>query len=97
MLNVFLSILPIFLLIVLGYLSKIHIKDVAIFWGYSDKFVYSLFFPALLILDISTANFSGTDSFYPIIATIISTLLITLIIFVMQLFIRTPHALFSSI
>lgn len=31
MLNVFLSILPIFLLIVLGYLSKLYVKDVAVF------------------------------------------------------------------
>ncbi|VEA63782.1 Uncharacterised protein [Serratia plymuthica] len=37
MLNVFLSILPIFLLIVFGFLSKIYVKDVAVFWGFSDK------------------------------------------------------------
>lgn len=97
MLNVFLSILPIFLLIVLGFLSKIYIKDVAVFWGFSDKFVYYLFFPALLILDISEADFSGADSFYPVMATIISTLVIALIIFAVKCFVDTSPDLFTSI
>ncbi|HEJ7931198.1 AEC family transporter [Serratia marcescens] len=97
MLNVFLSILPIFLLIVLGYLSKLYVKDVAVFWGFSDKFVYYLFFPALLILDISEADFSGADSFYPVVATIVSTLAIALIIFVGKLFFNTSADLFTSI
>ncbi|MEG7509358.1 hypothetical protein [Serratia marcescens] len=97
MLNVFLSILPIFLLIVLGYLSKLYVKDVAVFWGFSDKFVYYLFFPALLILDISEADFSGADSFYPVVATMVSTLAIALIIFVGKLFFNTSADLFTSI
>ncbi len=97
MLNVFLSILPIFLLIVIGFLSKLYIKDVKVFWGFSDKFVYYLFFPALLILDISEANFSGADNFHPIMATIISTIIIALIIFIVKFFVKIPPALFTSI
>lgn len=97
MLNVFLSILPIFLLIVFGFLSKLYVKDVAVFWGFSDKFVYYLFFPALLIMDISEADFSGADSFYPVMATIISTLVIALIIFAVKFFVDTSPDLFTSI
>ncbi|WP_340618552.1 AEC family transporter [Xenorhabdus entomophaga] len=97
MLNIFLSILPIFLLIVIGFLSKLYIKDVAIFWGFSDKFVYYLFFPALLILDISEANFSDENDFYPIMATIISTIIIALIIFTVKFFVKTSPSLFTSI
>ncbi|MDC9583300.1 AEC family transporter [Xenorhabdus sp. PR6a] len=97
MLNVFLSILPIFLLIVIGFLSKLYIKDVTIFWGFSDKFVYYLFFPALLILDISDTHFSSTNNFYSIMSTIISTIIISLIIFVVKFFIKTSPDLFTSI
>ncbi|WP_332061034.1 AEC family transporter [Bartonella sp. CB74] len=97
MINTFFAILPIFLLIVIGYLSKLYIKDISIFWSTSDKFVYYLFFPALLILDISGANFSGDNNIYPIISTIISTLLISAIIFLMKGFIGKSPDLFTSI
>ncbi|ERT14007.1 AEC family transporter [Photorhabdus temperata] len=97
MLNVFFSILPIFLLIILGFLSKKYIKDVSHFWNFSDKFVYYLFFPALLILDISEANFSGADNFYPIVSTISSTIIIAIIIFSGRFFFNTTPALFTSI
>ncbi|AEX52527.1 transporter [Rahnella aquatilis CIP 78.65 = ATCC 33071] len=97
MLNVFLSILPIFLLIFLGFLSKFYIKDVAVFWSFSEKFVYYLFFPALLILDVSEADFSGAESFYPVMATIIATLTVALIIFAGKLLFDTPPELFTSI
>lgn len=97
MLNVFFSILPIFLLITLGFLSKIYIKDISIFWNFSDKFVYYLFFPCLLILDISEANFSGSDNFYPIVSTISSTIIIAIIIFIGRFFFNTTPDLFTSI
>lgn len=57
----------------------------------------TFFFPALLILDISEADFSGADSFYPVVATIVSTLAIALIIFVGKLFFNTSADLFTSI
>ncbi|WP_455480261.1 AEC family transporter [Bartonella sp. B12(2025)] len=97
MINTFLAILPIFLLIVIGYLSKIYIKDISIFWSKSDKFVYYVFFPALLILDISEANFSGDNNIYPIISTIVSTLLVSAIIFLMKGLIGKSPDLFTSI
>ncbi|WP_455474915.1 AEC family transporter [Bartonella sp. B30(2025)] len=96
MINTFFAILPIFLLIVIGYLSKIYIKDISIFWSRSDKFVYYVFFPALLILDISEANFSSDNNIYPIISTITSTLLVSAIIFLMKGLIgKTPELLTS--
>lgn len=97
MLTVFLSILPLFLLIVMGYFSKFFIKEASVFWGFSDKFVYYLFFPALLLLDISEADFRGAENVYPIMATFISTLIIALIIFIGKLFCNTSADLFTSI
>lgn len=61
--------------------------------GASLTSLFITFFPALLILDISEADFSGADSFYPVMATIISTL----IIFVGKLYFNTSFDLFTSI
>ena len=67
------------------------------YFGASQTNSFITFFPALLILDISEADFSGADSFYPVVATIVSTLAIALIIFVGKLFFNTSADLFTSI
>lgn len=43
MINVFFSILPIFLLILTGFISKKTTRNSEAFWELSDKFVYYLF------------------------------------------------------
>lgn len=55
------------------------------------------FFPCLLILDISEANFSGSDNFYPIVSTISSTIIIAIIIFIGRFLFNTTPDLFTSI
>ena len=67
------------------------------YFGASQTNSFITFFPALLILDISEADFSGADSFYPVVATMVSTLAIALIIFVGKLFFNTSADLFTSI
>lgn len=89
MLNVFLSILPIFILIVMGYLSKRFIRNVTFFF-WADKFFYYLFFPALLILDPSDSCFSGNDAFYSIVSTVVATLLISTVIFIGRFVLSSP-------
>lgn len=59
--------------------------------------LFITFFPVLLILDISEADFSGTDSFYPVMATIISTLIVALIIFIGKLYFNTSFDLLTYI
>ena len=76
MTQIFLSVVPIFLLIALGYGSRWVIADRDLFWKVSDKLVYYLFFPALLIVDISESDFSGTTTVLPILSTIVATLIV---------------------
>jgi hypothetical protein len=44
MLNVFLSVLPIFLLIIAGYAAKNYFMPEEVFWKAADKLVYYIFF-----------------------------------------------------
>ena len=57
--NTILSIAPIFLLIVLGYLLRHNIFQEMAFWGTTDKLVYWVMFPALLFFKTSTIDLSG--------------------------------------
>lgn len=60
MLDIFLSIAPIFILIALGYgMWRFGIPSVE-FWNLNDKLVYWILFPALLFHKTSTIELSGT-------------------------------------
>lgn len=59
MIDIFLSIAPIFLLLVLGYaLRRGGIPSVE-FWNLNDRLVYWILFPALLFSNTSTFDLSG--------------------------------------
>ena len=57
--NTILSIAPIFLLIVLGYLLRRNIFQEMSFWNTTDRLVYWVMFPALLFFKTSTIDLSG--------------------------------------
>ncbi len=59
MLNILLSIGPIFLLLVLGYLLRRNGIPSIEFWNLNDRLVYWVLFPALLFNNTSTLNLSG--------------------------------------
>ena len=59
MVEIFLSILPIFLLIVLGNVLRRNGIPSIEFWNVTDKVVYWVLFPALLFYKTSTAEFGG--------------------------------------
>lgn len=59
MLNILLSIAPIFLLLVLGYLLRRGGIPSVEFWNLNDRLVYWVLFPALLFNNTSTINLSG--------------------------------------
>jgi len=97
MLNTFIAILPIFLLIVIGYVTKNYFFQEESFWKTVEKLVYYVFFPALLILDISHANFDSSTISTAIMATAGGTLLVAVLIFFGQLFFKAKNDLFTSI
>lgn len=97
MLNVFLSVLPIFLLIVVGYTAKNYFPSEEGFWKTADKLVYYVFFPALLLQDVSSASFGGANTAPAIAATVGGTFLVDGLIFAGQRMIKVKNDLFTSI
>lgn len=97
MMPVFEAVLPIFLLIVVGGVVKRGFIGNADFWGAADKLVYYLFFPALLLLEVSRAEFSGRDTFPALAAVAGATTMVGLLVFAGQVFVRVPCNLFTSI
>ncbi|MFN3331894.1 MAG: AEC family transporter, partial [Caldilinea sp.] len=59
MFSIFLSIAPIFLLLILGYLLRRNGIPSIEFWNLNDRLVYWVLFPALLFNNTSTINLSG--------------------------------------
>lgn len=57
--NIILSIAPIFLLIVLGYVLRRNIFQNMEFWNTTDKLVYWVLFPALLYFKTATISLSS--------------------------------------
>lgn len=97
MLNVFLSVLPIFLLILAGYVAKNYFVPEDGFWKTADKLVYYVFFPSLLLLDVSGANFASANTSSAILATVGGTVLVAIVIFVGQRVVTVRNDLFTSI
>jgi predicted permease len=62
MLIIFESILPIFLLVILGVVLKRTPLIRSDFWGGLEQFGYYVLFPALLFQTLSTTDFSSMDS-----------------------------------
>lgn len=81
--NIIATLLPIFMLISLGYIFKRVSFPSLEFWPMMDKFTYYVLFPSLLIYKLSTANLSGINSFDVVVTAIIALvgmLLLTLFI-----------------
>lgn len=97
MLNTFLSILPIFLLIVAGYLARHYFLTDDGFWKTADKAVYYLFFPSLLVLEISNADFDGGATTHALAATVGGTLIVAAVILIGQRVVNVKNDLFTSI
>ncbi|GLO16191.1 transporter [Pseudomonas putida] len=97
MLTTFFSVLPIFLLIVAGNIVKRWFINKEGWWKQVDKLVYYLFFPALLIRDISKADFGSGETSTAIFATVGATLVVGLIIFLGQAILKVRNDLFTSI
>lgn len=91
----FLSVLPIFALVITGFITKRLLPHVEL-WQGIDKLVYYLFFPILLILEISKADFSDGGLFKSLMAPFIATLLMSAIVFITKYFFKTENRLFTS-
>ena len=91
-----LSVIPIFGLVMTGFIAKRFLPSHDL-WKGIEALVYYLFFPILLILEISKANFSEPGLIEALLATFFATLLIALLLFPIKHFFKIENRLFTSI
>lgn len=91
-----LSVIPIFGLVMTGFIAKRFLPSHDL-WKGIEALVYYLFFPILLILEISKANFSEPGLIEALLATFIATLLIALLLFPIKQLFKIENRLFTSI
>lgn len=96
MLHTFLSVLPIFCLVMTGFIAKRLLPHTSL-WQGIERLVYYLFFPVLLILEVSKANFSEGGLWAALMAPLIATLIIGIIIFISKYFFKIENRLFTSV
>lgn len=97
MLSAFLAVLPIFILIVSGYIAKKwFIKD-EIVWRGVENLTYYLFFPALLVNELSKSNFAQHDTSESLCATVAATFFVAVLIFASKILFKIDNALFTSV
>lgn len=96
MLHTFLSVLPIFCLVMTGFVAK-KLLPHAVLWQGIEKLVYYLFFPVLLIIEVSKADFSNGGLFQSIVAPLVGTLIVAAVIFFSKVYFKIENSLFTSI
>jgi len=82
--SILIALLPVFILIILGYgFKKLNFpnKD---FWPYADKFTYYVLFPSLLIYKLSTASLDNIEGFSFVGAAVVTLLIISLVLIFMD-------------
>lgn len=92
------ALLPIFLLIALGYTFKRIKFPNKEFWPQADKFTYYVLFPSLLIYKLSSADLKAIDGFAFVSSALITLVSISLILVVLnKLFFKFDGASFTSV
>lgn len=97
MFAVSLTLIPLFLIILLGYvLNRLNFLE-ASFWPSLEKITYFVFFPALLVNKLSAAPLSGTD-ILPIALVLSATVCImSLLLVLLRPILPISGAAFSSV
>lgn len=90
-------LIPIFLLILLGYFLKVIQFPHRDFWNSLDKFNYYILFPSLLIYKLSTADLHAIYSFDYVFISGFSILIVSLVLIVLNKIIRYKNDAFTSI
>jgi hypothetical protein len=91
------AILPIFLLIMIGFAMKHYRVFSDAFWDDAEKLVYYVLFPALLVSKMSVANLSDTDAIPMISALWLGLAFISLITLLIKPFLNIENSSFTSV
>jgi predicted permease len=73
------AIIPVFLIILCGYLCRHYQFPDEGFWRGAERITYFLLFPALLVSKMVTANLDGIDFIKPIIVVVLLFLIATML------------------
>lgn len=84
--TILIALLPIFLLIALGYALKRLEFPNREFWDSADKFTYYVLFPSLLIYKLATANLEGFEGFSFVSSAIITMVIVTVVLMILNYF-----------
>ncbi|MGM0519403.1 MAG: AEC family transporter [Campylobacterota bacterium] len=84
--TIFIALLPIFLLIFIGYLLKRVGFPSLEFWQYADKFTYYVLFPSLLIYKLSTASLDNVDGVAFVSTAVIALIVMSIILMIVSKF-----------
>ena len=91
------SVLPIFILIILGYVFKRYLIPEESFWKNAEKITYYVLFPALLILKIGEAEFAFNEVKNGIFSVLIGTSVVALLLLLGRFVFRIENSLFTSV
>ena len=91
------AILPIFLLIVIGFSMKHYQVFSDAFWNDAEKLVYYVLFPALLVSKMSVADLSQTDAIPLISALWLGLGIISLLILLIKPLLNITDSSFTSV
>ncbi len=90
-------LIPIFLLILLGYFFKRINFPHEDFWTYLDKFNYFVLFPSLLIYKLSTANIQNINNIDFILVATLSIIILSIILIIYNKLFPSKKDAFTSI
>ena len=91
------ALIPIFLLILIGYYFKKIKFPSNDFWASADKLTYFVLMPSLLIYKLSTASLEGLEAFDFVVTGIIGIFLILLLTVIINFKTKTSGSAFSSV
>ena len=91
------NIAPIVLLILSGFVIKSYVVTAEDFWKATDKLVYYIFFPALLLVNIGTAEFDIGLAFSGLATAVMSTAFVAAAIFIYKYISAMENKRFSSV
>lgn len=95
--HIFTALLPIFLLILIGYLFKRIQFPSNDFWTNADKLTYYILMPSLLVYKLSTADLDGLEAFDFVATGILGILAVLVLNLLLNLITKTNGASFSSV
>jgi len=93
----FYAIIPVFIIILCGYLCRLYQFPGDSFWRGAEKITYFLLFPSLLISKMATADLSGIEFIKPILVIGLLYFIITIIFILSKPLLQLQKPQFTSV